>query len=53
MSDTKAPSEQPDNPELSNFMKRARALFRVDRPDVPKHEPKKRRPTRTTEDASR
>lgn len=42
MSDTKAPSGQPESPELSNFMKLARALFRVDKRDVPKHEPKKR-----------
>lgn len=49
MSDTKAPSELPESPELSNFMKLARALFRVDKRDVPKHEPKRRPRTTTTE----
>lgn len=42
MSDTKTPSELPESPEMSNFMKLARALFRVDKRDVPKHEVKHR-----------
>ncbi|MGZ5442199.1 MAG: hypothetical protein ACXWLY_14235 [Thermoanaerobaculia bacterium] len=42
MSDEKTPNEQPESEELSRFAKLARALFRVDRRDVPKHEPKKR-----------
>jgi hypothetical protein len=42
MSDVKVPPEQPESPELSNFMRLARALFRVDKRDVPKHVVKKR-----------
>lgn len=42
MSDEKTPAGQPKSEELSRFTKLARALFRVDKLDVPKHEPKKR-----------
>ncbi len=34
----------PEGEEFSRFQKIAQALFRVDKRDVPKHEPKKRPP---------
>lgn len=40
MSETKKTGEEAD--ELTRFQKLARALFRVDKREVPKHEPKKR-----------
>ena len=33
----------PDNEEFSRFEQMAKALFRVDKRDVPKHAPKKRK----------
>lgn len=39
--------------ELSKFEQLARALFRVDRKDVPKHEPKKRAPKDATQETPR
>ena len=51
-------SMKPEKPEdeppdaFERFQKLARALFRVDKRDVPKHEPKKRSPaSRTHEQA--
>ena len=39
----KKPEQQaPLNDELSRFQKLARALFRVDKREIPKHEPKRR-----------
>jgi hypothetical protein len=35
--------EEPDDSAFERFEKLAKALFRVDKRDVPKHEPKKRR----------
>jgi hypothetical protein len=40
--DEKEREEPPD--AFERFQKLARALFRVDKRDVPKHEPKKRKP---------
>jgi len=37
------PAEQPSE-EYVRFERLANALFRVDKRDVPKHEPKKRKP---------
>jgi hypothetical protein len=34
--------EEPDESAFERFEKLAKALFRVDKRDVPKHEPKKR-----------
>ena len=34
--------EEPDEQAFDRFQKMARALFRVDKRDVPKHEPKRR-----------
>lgn len=42
MSDEETPQAEPEPDELTRFQKLARALFRVDKRDVPKHEPKKR-----------
>jgi len=36
------PEERTDGSAFERFEKLARALFRVDKRDVPKHEPKKR-----------
>lgn len=35
--------EEPDDSAFERFEKMAKALFRVDKRDVPKHEPVKRR----------
>ncbi|HEV7243160.1 MAG TPA: hypothetical protein VGQ36_28295 [Thermoanaerobaculia bacterium] len=43
------PSEEPD--ESTRFDRLVRALFRVDKRDVPKHEPK-RRPTAPRDQSS-
>jgi hypothetical protein len=42
MSKEPQPEEQPDDQAFDRFEKLAKALFRVDKRDVPKHEPKKR-----------
>jgi hypothetical protein len=45
VSESKKPAEQDEPPDaFERFQKLARALFRVDKRDVPKHEPKKREP---------
>jgi hypothetical protein len=44
-----ASSDQVDSAEaLERFKNLARALFRVDKREVPKHEPKKREPRKDT-----
>ena len=37
-----AKAEEDESPEMSRFRKFATAIFKVDKRDVPKHEPKKR-----------
>jgi hypothetical protein len=50
MGDKQKPVESDEPPDaFERFQKFARALFRVDKRDVPKHEPKKR--TRESADA--
>jgi hypothetical protein len=45
------PEERTDGSQFERFQKLTRALFRVDKRDVPKHEPKKR--AQTVRDGSR
>ena len=45
------PEERTDGSAFERFEKLARALFRVDKRDVPKHEPRKRTPATATPDA--
>lgn len=42
MSEPKAPRTVETSEEFKRFDRMARALFKVDKRDVPKHEPKKR-----------
>jgi hypothetical protein len=41
---TRLPEERTDGNAFERFEKLALALFRVDKRDVPKHQPKKREP---------
>ena len=40
------PEQRTDGSAFDRFQKLARALFRVDKRDVPKYEPTKRQPTK-------
>jgi hypothetical protein len=44
------PEERTDGSQFERFQKLTRALFRVDKRDVPKHEPKQRTPRRENAD---
>lgn len=46
MGEEKQPVESEPPDAFERFQKLARALFRVDKRDVPKHEPKKRKGSR-------
>lgn len=52
MSANKPLPAEPDPEDATRFDKLMRALFRVDRRDVPKHEPKKRTQPTTNENSS-
>jgi hypothetical protein len=43
------PEERTDGSQFERFQKLTRALFRVEKRDVPKHEPKKRKARHASE----
>lgn len=45
---SRLPEERADGSAFDRFQKLTRALFRVDKRDVPKHEPKKRQTSPTS-----
>jgi hypothetical protein len=47
------PEERTDGSAFDRFQKLTRALFRVDKRDIPKHEPVKRSRLRSDDDAKK